>query len=203
MPELSALLKQVRLSHALEYLAQRNKEAIEKKLSHPEFLSLLIQDELLGRQNKKFQERIKRAHIRMDKTLENFDFSINPKINSGLIKELMSCDFIAEKVPVLIVGPCGTGKSHLSQAIAHCAIRRNIDVLWMSQNALLSSLQAAKAVNSYEKKLAQLSKIPLLIIDDFGLKPMRTPQDEDFHDVIDKRYEQAATIVTSNLDFNE
>jgi DNA replication protein DnaC len=203
MNEINTLLKQLRLSHVNHYLPQRNREAIEGKLAYPEFLSLLVQDEILGRSNTKLLTRIKRANVRADKTLENFDFNFNPKINRAQIQELASCRFISEKTPVLIVGPCGTGKSHLAQSLAHCAIRQDIDVLWMPQSKLFSELQAARAFGRYEKKFAEFAKVPLLIIDDFGLRPLRSPQDEDFHDLVSARYENAATIVTSNLDFSE
>jgi len=203
MPEINTLLKQLRLSHIIDNLPQRNRESIERKLAYPEFLSLLLQDEILGRENKKLQARVKRANIRCDKTLENFNFDFNLKINRTQIQEIASCRFVSEKVPVLIVGPCGTGKSHIAQALAHSAIRQGIDALWLSQSKLFSELQAAKAFGRYEKKFSELANIPLLIIDDFGLRPMRSPQDEDFHDLISERYERAATIVTSNLDLSE
>lgn len=203
LPEINTLLRQLKLSHIIDYLPQRNRESIERKLAYPEFLSLLLQDEILGRENKKFQARIKRANIDNNKTLEKYDFDFNSKINRAQIQELASCRFVNEKAPVLIVGPCGTGKSHIAQALAHCAIRLGIDVLWLQQSKLFSELQTAKAAGRYEKKFSELAKIPLLIIDDFGLRPMRTPQDEDFHDLISERYERAATMVTSNLDFSE
>ena len=203
MPEIQPLLKQLRLNHISDFLPQRNRESIEGKLTYPEFLSLLLQDEILGRSNNKLGARIKRARIRCDKTLENFDFSFNPKINRLQIQELASCRFITEKSPVLIVGPCGTGKSHIAQALAHCAVRHEIDVLWIPQNRLFSELQAARAAGRLHKKFSELVRVPLLIIDDFGLRPMRTPQDEDFHDLISERYERSSTIVTSNLDFSE
>ena len=203
MPEINSLINQLKLSHIHDKLPQRNREAIEKKLSYSEFLALLLQDEILGRENNKFKSRVKRANIRSDKTIENFDFDFNPKINRAQIQELIACRFIHEKSPVLIVGPTGTGKSHLAQAIAHCAIRQGIDVLWLSQTKLFKELQAARASGRYEKKFTELVKIPLLIIDDFGLRPIRSPQDEDFHDLISQRYENSSTLVTSNLDFNE
>lgn len=203
MPEINTIIKQLRLSHIIDNLPQRNRESIEKKLAYPEFLALILQDEMLGRDNKKLLARIKRANIRSDKSLENFDFDFNPKINRLQIQELTSCRFINENASVLIVGPCGTGKSHIAQALAHCAIQRSIDVLWLPQSKLFSELQTAKASGRYEKKFAEFAKVPLLIIDDFGLRPMRSPQDEDFHDLISERYERAATIVTSNLDFSE
>src|SRR3990167_918962 len=203
MPEINTLLRQLRLSHIAEHLPQHNRDSIAKKLAYPEFLSLILQDEILGRENNKFKARIKRANIRSDKTLENFDFDFNPKINRAQIQELASCRFIKEKSPVLMVGPTGTGKSHIAQALAHCAIRQNIDVLWLSQTKLFSELQAARASGRYDRKFSELSKIPLLIIDDFGLRPIRSPQDEDFHDLISQRYENTSTMVTSNLDFSE
>ena len=203
MPEINNLLKQVRLLHVMEQLPLRNRESIERKLAYPEFLSLIIQDEILGRENKKLTARCKRAGIKYNKTLESFDFDFNSKINRAQIQEAATCRFMDNHEPILIVGPCGTGKSHIAQAIAHCVIQRGIDVLWMPQSKLFSELQAAKAFGRYEKKMAELVKVPLLIIDDFGLRPMRNPQDEDFHDLISERYERASTIVTSNLDFSE
>ncbi|HCJ1109589.1 TPA: IS21-like element helper ATPase IstB [Legionella pneumophila] len=197
MPEINAQLKQLRLSHIVDKLQQRNRESIERKLTYTEFFSLLLQDELLGRENHKLRARMKRAHISSDKTLEAFDF--NPKINRAQIQELASCRFIAEKVPVLIVGPCGTGKSHIAQSLAHCAIRQGID----TQTKLFNELQAAKASGRFDKKFSELVKIPLLIVDDFGLRPLRNQQDEDFHDLISERYERASTIITINLDFSE
>jgi len=203
MPDIEPLLKSLRLSGMIESLAQRNKEAIDSKMSFTEFLATLLQDEILRRDMKKFDTRFKKARINGNKTLEQFDFGFNPKINQQKIKDIATCRFVHEKVSVLIVGPCGTGKSHLAQAIAHCAIRGEIDVLFYTQTQLFKHLQAARAVGDYDKKFQQLVKTPLLIIDDFGLKPFRTPQDEDFHDLVAERYEKASTIITSNLDFCE
>jgi len=152
MPEINTQLKQLHLSHMIDHLALRNREAIECKLAYPEFLALLVQDEILGRESKKLQGCMRRSRIRSDKTLEQFDFDFNPKINRAQLVELASCRFVAEKSPVLIVGPCGTGKSHLAQALAHCAIRLGIEALWLPQNRLFSELQAARAAGRFEKK---------------------------------------------------
>jgi DNA replication protein DnaC len=127
----------------------------------------------------------------------------NSEARRWLVHDLATGRYLHEKAPVLIVGPCGTGKSHLAQALGHCAVRQGVDVVFSTCASLTQSLNAARATGSYERKLATLARVPLLIIDDFGLKPLRAPADEDLHDLIAERYEQAATIVTSNLDFPE
>ena len=203
MPELAPMLKQLRLSGILDSLEDRNKQAIGKKMSYTEFLSLLISDEVARREQKKFALRLRRAAFRSHKTLDQFDFSFNPNINSALIQELITGRFIEEKVAVLIVGPCGTGKSHIAQAIGHAAVRQGYDVLFTSQSQLLGNLHAARATDTYDRRFQALVRIPLLIIDDFGLKPLRPPHDEDFHDLVAERYERGATVLTSNLDFGE
>ncbi len=203
IPELAPQLKQLRLSGILDSLDARNRQALDGKLAYTEFLSLLIQDEVARREQKKFQMRLRRATFRTTKTLEQFDFERLPKLNRTLVHELATGRYLAERAPVLIVGPCGTGKSHLGQALGHCAIRQGVDVLFTTCAQLTASLNAARATGGYERKLATLARVPLLIIDDFGLKPLRPPADEDLHDLIAERYEQAATVVTSNLDFAE
>ena len=203
IPELTPLLKQLRLSGILESLPARNREAIAKKLSFTDFLALLIADEVARREHKQFARRVRRAGFCGDKTLEGFDFAFNPTIDQAQIRDLASCRFIEEKVCVLIAGPCGTGKSHIAQALGHCAVRQGYDVLFTTQSKLLGSLQAARATASFERRFQLLVKLPLLILDDFGLKPLRTPHEEDFHDLVAERYERTATIVTSNLDFGE
>jgi DNA replication protein DnaC len=142
--------------------------------------------------------RRRRAQVRTTKTLEQFDFERLPKLNRALVHDLATGRYLHEKAPVPIVGPSGIGKSHLAQALGHCAVRHGIDVVFSTCTALTQSLNAARATGTYERKLATLARVP-----HFGLKPLRAPADEDLHDLIAERYEQAATIVTSNLDFTE
>jgi DNA replication protein DnaC len=203
LPELAPLLKQLRLSGILDSLDSRNRQAIDQKLAYTEFLALLISDEVARREQKKLNLRLRRANFRSQKTLEQFDFEFNPSINRALIQDLATGQYLRERVAVLIAGPCGTGKSHLAQALGHQAVRQGIDVIFSSQAQLLGSLHAARATGTFERRFQALVRAPLLIIDDFGLKPLRSPQDEDFHDLIAERYERTATIVTSNLDFSE
>jgi len=203
MPELSSLLKQLRLSGILDSLEARNREAIDRKLAFTDFLSLLLHDELARRDQKKLDLRMRRANFRNQKTLEGFDFDRLPGLNRAAVHDLATCRFIDEKVAVIIAGPCGTGKSHLAQALGHAAARQGHDVLFITQTQLMNSLRTAQAMGTYERRFNYLAKMPLLLIDDFGLKPLRPPEDEDFHDLIAERYERTATVLTSNLDLDE
>ncbi len=129
--------------------------------------------------------------------------AFNKNVNRAQIQELATCAFMKEKVAVLIAGPCGTGKSHIAQALGHCAVRQGYDVLFTTQTKLLGQLHAARATATFERRFQTIARVPLLIIDDFGLKPLTPPFEVDFHDLIAERYERASTIVTSNLDFAE
>lgn len=203
MPELWSQLKTLRLSGIAEQLQQRNQEAVNHQLSYLEFLSLLLQDECLKKEQNKFINRMRLAGFRGEKTLESFDFKFNPKINQALVKDLATGRFIEEKVPVLIIGPCGTGKSHLAQALGHCAIRQGKDVCFSSQSKMAQDLQSARATGTYNKIIKRLVQVKVLIIDDLGLKPLKSQEEEDLHDIIAERYEAQPTIITSNLDFSE
>lgn len=203
LPQLSTRLKKLGLSGVSNSLEVRNQEAIANQMAYTEFLSLLVEDELLARDNRSYERRLKQANISGYKTIENFDFKFNGKINQSLIRDLATLHFIREKHPLLIVGPCGTGKTHIAQALGLAAIRQGNEVICTNQTELLQILQIAKATGNYNKKLKFLAKVALLIIDDFALKPLRAGQDEDLHDLIACRYEQAATIITSNLALHE
>ena len=203
IPELIPLLKQLRLSGILDSLEARNREAIDRKLAYTDFLSLLVHDEAARRDQKKQGLRLRRANFRSQKTLEGFDFDRLPGLNRALVHDLATGRFVEEKVAVLVVGPCGTGKSHLAQAIGHCAARLGHDALFTTQTQLLASLRNAFGVGSYERKPQALANLPLRIIDDFGPKPLRPPEDGAFHGLVAERHERAATILASHLDFGE
>jgi len=203
MPEIIPMLKQLRLSGILDSLETRNRQAVDEKFSYMDFLATVITDEIARRNQKKLASALRRANFRNQKTLEEFDFTFNPNINRTQILDLASCRFIEEKVSVLIVGSCGTGKSHIAQALGHCALRSGYDVLFTTVSKMLAQMNAARANNGFDRHFAKLAVVDLLIIDDFGLKPLQGSQDEDFHDVIAERYERKSTIVTSNLDIPE
>jgi DNA replication protein DnaC len=203
LPELTTQLKKLSLSGMLDSLSDRNQEAIANQMAYTDFLSLLVQDEVLLREHRRHQRRYRQAGFRGEKTLENFDFDFNPKIKQKQVRDLATCHFIREKYPVIIVGPCGTGKTHLAEALGFCAIQKGYDVYCTKQSKLSEELQGAKACGEYNKKLHSFAKIKLLIIDDFGLEPLSPNQEEVLHDLISERYELSSTIITSNLAVSE
>lgn len=197
MPKLKAL----RLSGILDTLDVRTREATAAQWSYGEFLERLLEDEVERRQQKQLALRLRRAALDSGKTLETFDFTFNPSVNRQLLFELATGHYIREKRNVLLCGPTGTGKSHLAQALAHEACRRGFDVVFTNAHKMLRHLQAGRADDSYERRLALYVRADLLVIDDFGLKPLTAQGPEDLYDVIDGRYERpgvGAIVLTSN-----
>lgn len=201
--QLTPMLKRLRLSGFLDSLDLRNRQAIEQQLTHVDFLALLVTDEVARRDSKSLSLKLRRGAVRTDKTLESFDFGANPSLNRHQIFDLAACRFIDDHDNVLMCGPTGVGKSHLAMAIAHEACRRGYDVLSGTTTRILDSLRAARGDGTYDRRMANLLRVDLLILDDFGLKPLRPPADEDFHDLVSERYERGSILLTSNLDFPE
>lgn len=202
-PEIALQLRQLRLSGVVDTLDVRIRQGIQDKLSHIEFLQLLLSDELARRDQSRMALMLKKALLMSNKTIEQFDYKALPTLNRSMVSDLLTCRFLHDASPVLICGPTGTGKSHLAQAIGHQAIRQGKEVLFLTQKSLLSRLHKARIMGKYDSQLNKLAKTSLLIIDDYGLFPMNSPQDEDFHELIAARYEQRSTIMTSNLDYSE
>jgi DNA replication protein DnaC len=196
-------LKNLRLSGILETLDVRNRQAIEEKLSYVEFLQRLLEDEVERRAQKQLQLRLRRATFDLEKTLEGFDFVFNPSVNRQQIFDLAACHFIEKHENVLIQGPAGVGKSHLAQALGHEACRRGYDVVFTNASRMLAHLHGGRADGTHDRRLAGYVRADLLILDDFGLKPLNAQAPEDLYDVINERYERGSLIVTSNRAFSE
>jgi DNA replication protein DnaC len=196
--QLTPKLKSLRLSGILETLDVRTQQAITEQLSYVEFLQRLIEDEVERRTQKQLALRLRRAAVDLEKTLEGFDFGFNPGLNRQQIFDLATCQFIEKHESVLIQGPAGVGKSHLAHALGHEACRRGYDVLFIPADRMLGHLHGGRADGSYERRLLTYTRPDLLILDDFGLKPLPALGPEDLYDVINERYERGSLIVTSN-----
>ena len=201
--DLVPLLKKIKLSGILQSLELRIREATDDNLSQQEFLYRLLKDEVERRDSKQLQQRIRRANFDHQKTLEDFDFHFNPQIPKAKVLDLATCVFVERKHNVLLLGQTGVGKSHIAQALGHRACRSGHSVLYMPAHTLLKQLRAARADGSHERKLVRISNVDLLVIDDLGLRPLTADEPIDLYELVRLRYENAATIITSNRDATE
>jgi DNA replication protein DnaC len=196
-------LKRLRLSGILETLDVRNAQAIAGQWSYVEFLLRLLEDEITRRDQLQLVRRIRRAALNTTKTLEGFDFNFNPQLNRQQVLELATCNYIHQRRNVLLCGPAGVGKTHLAQALAHEACRQGFEVLFVNTYRMLQHLNGGRADGSFERRLQTYLRPDLLVLDDFGLKPLHPPAPEDFYDVISGRYERRSILLTSNRDLTE
>ena len=196
--ELHSLLKALKLSGILDHLDVRLMEAQNNELSFSELLAMILTDEMEARRNRKLQRLIKRAHLDPGKTLESFDYSFNPSINAMRIRELAKCQFIERAENVFLLGPTGTGKTHLAQALAHMACRQHLVVDFYSFHALFAMLTRTDLAGTLDRLIASLSKSDLLVIDDFAFKKMDQKTAEWLYAIVDARYALRSIILTSN-----
>lgn len=195
---LQTALKTLRLSGTAQSLDVRLQEAAGNSLTHGEFLELVLQDELLVRKQRQIKRRLKAAEFRELKTLDQFDWQFNPSIKKKQVYELASCKFVREGSDCLWLGPPGTGKSHLCQAIGYEAIKMGFTVRYRSVFDLVRDFLHDEAFAGQDKVLARYLKPELLIIDDMGLKNLPKRSGEYLFEVIMRRYEKKSTMMTSN-----
>jgi DNA replication protein DnaC len=191
-------LKKLRLSGLSQSLDIRLQEAASHTLNHAEFLELILQDELMVRADRHMNRRLRQACFREPKTLEDFDFAFNASIKKKQIYDLATCRFIREARPILWLGPPGTGKSHLCQAIGYQAIKTGYTVLYRSIFDVVRDFLHDEALGGEDKVLARYLKPDLLIIDDFGMKQLPKRSGEYLFEIIMRRYEIRSTMMTSN-----
>ena len=197
--ELHHALRQLRLSGMADTLDARLRHAQTERLAPLDLVATLVTDELLRRQDRLFARRHKQARFRdPDRSLDSFDFDFNKKLNRALVHDLATARFITQREDVLLLGPPGTGKSHLAQAIGRAAIQQGYRVLYREAHALLEELADATLDATRKVYLAELTAVPLLIIDDLGMRKLPHTAAEDLLEIIMRRYERASTLLTSN-----
>jgi len=195
---LQMALKKLRLSGMTRSLDVRLQEAAGNGLNHLEFLELILQDELLVRNERQIQRRVKAAVFRELRTLEDFDWQFNTSIKKKQIYDLATCQFIEKGLDVCWLGPPGTGKSHLCQAIGYQAIKAGFTVRYRSVFDVRRDFLHEEAFADQDKVLAQYLKPDLLIIDDMGMKQLPKRSGEYLFEIIMRRYETKSTMMTSN-----
>lgn len=198
MHQITPHLTRLRLSGVLETLEARNRQAIDGKWSYVDFLARLLEDEVERRNQKQLALRLRRATVNTTKSLESFDFDFNPGLHRQKVLDLASCEYIRRRHNLLICGPTGVGKSHLAQALAHEACRQGFEVLFINTHKMLQHLGGGRADGSFDQRLQRYLRPELLILDDFGLKPLTPPAPEDLYDIINERYEKGSILLTSN-----
>ena len=197
--ELNRALKQLRLGGIAAVLETRLLQAQAQSMAPIDLVSCLISDELSRRTNRLLDRRQKQAQFRdPQKSLENFDFAFNKKLNRSLVFDLATAGFIAKHEDALFLGPPGTGKSHLAQAIGLAAIQQGYRVLYRETHTLLDEIAEATIDGSRKQHMELLATVPLLIIDDLGMRKLPSTAAEDILEIVMRRYERASTLMTSN-----
>lgn len=195
--------RKLHLSGLLKSLEIRLQEAVANNLSHAEFLELLFADEIAVRAQRALERRKKKATFRDLRTLEDFDFSFNESIKRSQIYDLATCRFITEGSDVLFIGPPGVGKSHLAQALGYQAVKNGHTVLYASVFDLVRDLLEEEEIPGARTRISQYLRCELLIIDDMGIKQLPARSGEYLFEIIMRRYEKHATIMTSNRPLEE
>ena len=197
--ELKRALKQLRLSGIAAVLETRLHQAQAEQMAPIDLISCLVSDELRQRGDRLLERRRKEAEFRDPQvTLDNFDFHFNKKMNRSLIFDLATANFIAKHEDALFLGPPGTGKSHLAQAIGLAAIQQGYRVLYRETHNLLSDIADAALDGTRKERMELFSTVPLLIIDDLGMRKLPATAAEDLLEIVMRRYERTSTLLTSN-----
>ena len=195
---LQTSLRQLRLSGLAASLDVRLQEAAGHHLDHREFLEVLLQDELLVRNQRQIDRRTKAAGFRELRTLDEFDFSFNSSIKRKQIFELATGAFVRQPRDVLLIGPPGTGKSHIAQALGHQAIKNGLTVMYRSIFDVVRDFLHEEAINQQDKVMERYLRADLLIIDDMGMKQLPKQSGEYLFEIIMRRYQVRSTMMTSN-----
>ena len=197
--ELKRALSQLRLGGIAAVIETRLHQAQTEPMAPIDLISCLVSDELTRRTDRLLERRRKEARFRdPHTTLDNFDFNFNKKMNRSLVFDLATGAFIAKHEDALFLGPPGTGKSHLAQAIGLAAIQQGFRVVYRETHILLNDIADATIDGTRKQHMELLSTVPLLIIDDLGMRKLPPTAAEELLEIVMRRYERASTLLTSN-----
>ena len=197
--ELERSLRQLHLSGMAAVIETRLRQAQAEAMAPIDLIACLVSDELTLRSDRLLQRRRRQAGFRdPDKTLDYFYFGFNAKMNRSLIFYLATGAFISKHEDALFLGPGGTGKSHLAQAIGQAAILQGYKVLYREVHVLLDELADAAAEGTRKDYMQSVGTVPLLILDDFGMRKLPHTAAEDLLEIVMRRYERFSTLLTSN-----
>lgn len=198
-----SILHSLKLFGMAKGLEERLADAKQAELSHAEFIGLLVQDEKIYRDNARLRRLLKKAKLRQEASLEDVDYGASRGLSQQVILELANPGWVAAHRNVLISGPAGIGKSFISCALGNAAARAGYTVLYLRAPRLFETLQQSRGDGSHLKALARLSRLQLLLIDDFLLTPLSDWERKDFLEVIEDRYQLGATIIASQCPISE
>lgn len=191
--------------HALRL--QGMAKALARQLQQPDIgsipieerLAMMVEEEIVVRENRRLQTRLKKAKLKESAAFEDIDYQAPRGLDKGLIQSLANCHWIKEHHNVLIIGPTGTGKTYLACALAHKACLEGYTSHYVRLSRLMPDLSMARADGTYAKRMNQLAKSDVLILDDWGLLSLNQEQRRDLLEVLDDRHNCSSTIVTSQL----
>jgi DNA replication protein DnaC len=169
------------------------------QLNFEERMGLLVDREMTERENRRFKTRLRKAKLRQHASVEDVDFRHKRGLDKSLFMQLADCQWIKEALNVIVIGPTGVGKTYLACALAHKACQQGHSTLYFRMSRLLQELGIAKADGRYDKILKTLSKTRLLLVDDWGLKPLVNEQSHDLLEILEDRHGLRSTLVTSQL----
>ena len=195
--EIDHTLRQLRLNGMADCLSARAQQARADHLTPIDFLGLLLHDEIERRGDRLIERRIKEAEFRDRKTLDTFNWSFNT-IDRALVFELATARFVERREDVLMLGNAGVGKSHVAQALGMAAVHAGFRVLYREAHRFFEDLLLASLSDKRALYIAKLTSVPLLIIDDLGMRKLPASAAEDLLEIVMRRYERASTIITSN-----
>ncbi|MGD0764653.1 MAG: IS21-like element helper ATPase IstB [Roseiarcus sp.] len=196
-------LRQLKLPTVLREYEKVAAEAAREGLDHVRFLLRLVELELIDRERRMVERRIRAARFPAVKSFDTFDFAAIPSLNKPLVLELARCEYVAARDNIIAIGNSGTGKTHVCLALGLAACQRGLSVAFVTAAGLVHQLMEARDEKRLLRLQAQLSAVKLLIVDELGYVPLSQTGAELLFEVFSQRHERASTIVTSNLPFDE